>query len=805
MGKIKKLLSEVKNNFKPTLLTSYYTAFYYNSKIRENTVLLESRNGLDVAGNIFYLIQELCQGDYGVKKIYLSVCPQVKARAQAMIKRYNIKGVTIVLQGGFKYYKLLARVKYIFTDTSLPRAYIKKEGQIFVNTWHGTPLKKMGKYNIPERHSMGNIQRCLLFSDYLVFPNDYMREKMLESYNIETSFAGEILCEGYPRNSALLSSENSAKLKDELGFKDKKVFVYMPTWKAKNMGETMQSSLEQMHEMLLKIDELLNDEQILLLKLHPLVRANANVSGFKHIVAFPEDYESYEVLSACDALITDYSSVFFDFACSRKKIVLFTPDEDEYDVQRGFYFSLSELPFKKTVTPEELVDALNTPISYDDSQFIKKFCTYDRPNAAKYILSHIIKGENCCKVMYAEKSKKQRVMFYCGGLLQNGITAAFKNLLALIDLNEKEYFFALKHSAFVNHPERLDVIPPQLKMISISGTIATTFIETVAFILYYRLNRNGRFIGGFARHYVNRAYKRDFQKHFSALKMDHIVHFSGYDEYIIKLLQQYDARKVIFVHSDMEKELASKTNQHRPTLEDAYRNYDNVAVVTNAMQIPTFHISRKKENIVVVGNSFNYKLVQEKGEMPIEFDRETRTSVHHPAGIEGILSEKGVKFVTVGRYSHEKQHRMLIDAFCEYNEKNPDSFLILIGGAGNLYSKTVAYANSKPCSKNIAFIYSIKNPMSIIKKCDLFILSSKYEAQPIVIFEADALNVPAICTDMKGPADVINRYGGTIVENSKEGILNGIAAFENGEVKTMDIDFEAYNEEALAQFNNLFI
>ncbi|MEE1279955.1 MAG: CDP-glycerol glycerophosphotransferase family protein [Oscillospiraceae bacterium] len=800
MRKIKKLLREVKKNLKPTLLTSYYAHFYYRSKIRQKTVLLESRNGLDVAGNIFYLMQELCRGDYGIKKVYLSVCPQTRKRAQALLSRYDIKGVHLVAQGSLKYYKLLARVKYIFTDTSLPRAYIKKEGQIFTNTWHGTPLKKMGKYNIPERHSMGNIQRSLLFSDYLIFPNDYMREKMLESYNIDTSLSGEILCEGYPRNSVLFETENAEKLKTELGFSDKKLYVYMPTWKAENMGKTMQESLDRLRNTLLEIDKKLSDGEILLLKLHPLVRANADVSGFEHIKAFPEQYEAYEVLSACDALVTDYSSVFFDFACSRKKIVLFTPDEDEYDIQRGFYFPLSELPFIKTKTAQELVSALRDSGEYDYSEFVEKFCTYDRPNAAKYILSHIIKGEDCCKIMRAKKSEKERVLFYCGALLQNGLTASFKNLLGLIDLGEREYFFAFKQSAFAKHPERLDAVDGSLKLYSISSGITLTILEAFAFMLYYRFNIKG----GFVKRYVNRAYKRDFKKHFSHLKMDHIVHFSGYDEYIIALLSEFDAKKTIFVHSDMKMELSTRGNQHRPTLESAYRNYDKVAVVTPAMIEPTASISGKKDNIVVVGNSFNAQLVKEKGDMPIEFQSETRNSIHHPGGIEGILSEKGTKIITVGRYSVEKQHNMLIDAFCEYNEKNPESFLILIGGAGKLYAKTVAYANSKPCSKNIAFIYSIQNPMPIIKRCDLFVLPSKYESLGLVLFEADALGVPSICTQMDGPADIINEFGGTMVENSAQGILNGFQAFENGKVKPMNIDFKAYNKEALEQYNNLF-
>lgn len=800
MGKIRKILAEIKKDFKPTLFTTCYVLHYYHSKIREKEAFFESRNGLDVAGNIFYLLRELANGDYGVKKIYLSVTPQAKNKAKSLIERYNVKGVKIVNQGGFRYYKLLARVKYIFTDTSLPRAYIKKDGQVFTNTWHGTPLKKMGKYNIPERHSMGNIQRCLLFSDYLLFPNDYMKEKMLESYNIDTSFKGEVLCEGYPRNSVFFDEDNSEKIRREFNLSDKKVCVYMPTWKSENMGKTMEESLLKMRENLLEIDNLLSDDQVFFLKLHPMVRANADVSGFKHIREFPDNIEAYEMLSACDVLVTDYSSVFFDFASSRKKIVLYTPDEDSYDSERGFYFPLSDLPFEKTKTAQELVNAISTPKSYDDSKFIKKFCTYDRKDASKYILSHIISGKDCCKVEKCSESGKERVLLYCGALLQNGITASFKNLLSLIDLDEKEYFFAFKHLAFNTHPERLDIIPEKLKMISISGAIETTFMESFSCMLYYRFNRTYKF----ALKFVNRAYDREFKRKFYDLKMDYVIHFSGYDEYIIKLLERFDAKRCLFVHSDMQQELSSKTNQHAPTLRYAYRKYDKIAVVTNAMAEPTASIGGRKDNIVVVGNSFNHELVKEKGKGVIEYQNETRNSIHHPGGIEGILNEKGKKFITVGRYSHEKQHNMLIDAFCEYNEKNPDSYLIIIGGAGNLYNKTVAYANSKPCSKNIAFIYSIQNPMPIIKRCDLFILSSKYEALGLVLFEADALGVPSICTEMKGPDEIIKKYGGTMIANSKEGILEGIELFDNGKVKPMNIDFEAYNSEALSQFYNLF-
>lgn len=800
MRSVGKLIRKTGKVLHRSMKTGWYRHFYVHSRLRDRAVLLESRNGLDVAGNIFYLMQAMQSGRYGKRKLYLSVCPQVRSRAEALIAQYRLRGVSLVRQGSLRYYRLLAQVRYLFTDTSLPRAYIKKDGQILVNTWHGTPLKKMGKYNLTERHSMGNIQRNLLFSDYLVFPNDYMRETMLESYNIDTSFRGEALCAGYPRNSVFFRPQQAQQLREQLFPKKRRVAVYMPTWKAENMGETLDSSLRALRKTLLEIDALLQDDQLLLVRLHPLVGASADLSGFAHIRPFPKQLEAYEVLAACDVLITDYSSVFFDFACSGKHILLFTPDEREYDAQRGFYFELSQLPFRRVVTPAELTAALELPVSYDAAAFQQRFCTYDGPDSADRILRHVLNGEDTCKVVRCQPSGKRRVLFYCGGLLQNGLTASFKNLLSQIDLQQREYYLAIKQSAFTAHPERLDGLPEQLRLYSMASPLSFTPLEGLALAFYYYLGWETRLI----RRLADRAYRRDFCKHFTGLEMQDVIHFSGYDKYILRLFEQWPANRTVFVHSDMEREMTQRHNQHRLTLRRAYRNYDRVAVVTPAMAEVTARISGRRDNIVEVENSINARQIIQNANKPIVFQRETRCSILHPGGIEGILREPGRKFITVGRFSPEKQHFMLIDAFETYWESHPDAYLILIGGPGGLYGKTVAYANAQPCSRHIAVIRSVENPMPILRQCDLFILSSKYEAQPIVIFEADALGVPAICTDMPGPAELLGRFGGTLVQNSKQGILQGIQAFEEGRVRPMGIDFEKYNRQALAQFEDLF-
>ena len=92
------------------------------------------------------------------------------------------------------------------------------------------------------------------------------------------------------------------------------------------------------------------------------------------------------------------TSVFFDFAITKRKILLFCYDEEEYLNSRGLYFDFSELPFTKTKNVDELIKAINNPKNYDEEEFLKKFCEYDDINTTKKICEKVILN----KVLYIQ-------------------------------------------------------------------------------------------------------------------------------------------------------------------------------------------------------------------------------------------------------------------------------------------------------------------------------------------------------------------------------------------------------------------
>lgn len=88
----------------------------------------------------------------------------------------------------------------------------------------------MGADNVSEEHTIGVTQHALLSSDYLLYPSQYMCEKMLNAYKINDIYSGKVLMEGYPRNDVFFDENQRNKVKSELNLNDKEVLVYMPTY-----------------------------------------------------------------------------------------------------------------------------------------------------------------------------------------------------------------------------------------------------------------------------------------------------------------------------------------------------------------------------------------------------------------------------------------------------------------------------------------------------------------------------------------------------------------------------------------------
>lgn len=782
------------------LLMSWYTLFFYKPILKEHWILIDSKNGKDLGSNLLRIAEELAHNpDYRCYKVFISCNKGKKKEIRKMIETYQLKNAKLIKENGFRYARRAGMVKYIFTDTSLPLWFVKKEGQVITNTWHGTPLKMMGKDVGNRAYDMGNVQKNHLISDYLIYPSDYMKNIMVSAYFLDNLYQGKILCSGYPRNSIFFNKERGEALREKLGLKGMRVYTYMPTWRGVFKGIDSEKNTNQLEYFFVYMDERLEDNEIFYVRLHPFIQDAIDYSQYKHIKPFPKGYEPYDILNLCDCMVTDYSSVLFDFANAGKKIVLFVYDREFYMDERGVYVSIDSFPFPQVRRAKEVLRELRTEKNYDDTEFRQKFCQYDGENTAEKLCRHIIKNEKVFEESNVKHNGKENVLIYSGSLAKSGLTSALLNVLANIDLEKRNYYICFRSASLKRAPQRLELLPEGVGFLPISSMAGKTLGEVICTKRYFDRNISTPRV----LKKVDRFFARLHQRNFGEVKFAFEIHYHGYEKEMINMLLHSKGKNIIFVHNDMQQEINSKGNQHELTLRRAYHNYYRVVPVTKDIYQSTYEIGGNRDNIQVVNNCHDYLAVIEKSKQQIIFDTDTLSTVQADELLK-ILETKSKKFVTIGRFSPEKGHSMLIKAFNQYYKTNSDAYLIIIGGYGKLYQQTVEEANASEAHKNIIIIKSISNPMPILKRCDLFILSSLYEGLGLVILEADTLGVPVISTDIVGPQGFMREHGGYLVEPSVEGIYSGMKAFDEGKVPVMNVDYREYNSHSAEQFESLF-
>lgn len=784
---------------------SWYVYFMEKYPIAEKTILLESQKGGEIGSNILRILEELSSENYQEYQIFLALEKKVALRGRKLLEHYGIHRVRIVDCNGLHYFRLLATARYLINDTSFPKRFVKREGQKYLNTWHGTSFKKLGK-DIPQgAYAIGNVQRNLLMADVLAAPSRAAMERLVEAHNLLNLYQGMYVYTGYARNQVFFQPERREKLRQDMQVQGKKIYCYMPTWRGSIADHYDQRDREEQIQEATRyldlIDQTLTGEEILFLRLHPYVGQKISCEKYQHIRPFPREYDPYEILDLSDCLITDYSSVFFDYANRREgKTILFLYDRDSFQEERDYYDQPEEFPFPVAKNAEELLREMRSPKEYDDEGFRKKYCPYDGPEAAKKLCRFFLYGE---ETEYLEKEparqdEKKNLLFYVGGLKRNGMTTSFLNLMENMNQEDYHYYAAFQENYLEEEPWRLDVLPDFIKAVPMTVGWNLTWMEAVSAFLYYKWDVDHSWI----QKYMKRFYQREYRRDFGYARFDWCIHFNGYEKKVIRMFQEAPGKRAIFVHNDMLMEIQTKGNQHLKTLEQAYRSYDVVATVTQDIYDRTLEISHKKENLYVVNNCHAYIQVLERAEEPLLFDESTRCTVTRER-LEEILQSPVKKFITIGRFSPEKGHFMLLDAFKHYQESNPNSMLIIVGGSGELYEKTWEHVENLDLKEKVVLLKSVKNPMPILKACDLFILSSLYEGLGLVILEADTLGIPVIATDVTGPRGFMREHGGMLVPPTAEGLEGGMEAFDRGEVPIMHVDYEAYNKKAVKEFQEL--
>lgn len=777
--------------------------YYYSLPVDGGLVFVDPRNGKELASNMFRIVLEIRKLYADRYRIVIAVQPDKEKSIRKLLDNYSLTDVELCRYRTNKYFKLLFSAKYLFSDVTLSPKYVKKEGQVYVNTWHGTPLKCLGRYDLSGADKIDNVQRNLFNADYLLFPSRYCLEKIADSYSLNGLYSGKVLMCGYPRNAVFFDNEAEGLVREKYGLTGKKVYIYMPTYREGKTGPLSRTHAEILLDSLKAMDTVLDDSEILYVKLHNLVQnelRSYRVNDFKHIRPFPDGQDTYEFLCAVDCLITDYSSVFYDFAVSGKKIIRYIYDEDEYCHERSIYDQPVKLPFTEVRNIDELTKELRNEKNYSDKEFREVFCQYDSADAAEKLVRHIMEGVGCCEELSIREPDQEYVWFYSGVPLKNGINSSAVNLLKNLNDGRKYIVSFPRKATLETASSDVQLLPEGAGVYEVEGVSRATFSEQFAKFLHYKLGINGSRICRKLRH----LYEREYRRHFYGTPFSAYIQFSGYDGDVINTVLYSDRRRAIFLHNDMVKEYTEKRNCNPVVLRDAYKGYDYTAVVSRALAESAHIMSGGGDNTVVVHNYQDFDSIVRRGESEIRIQNDTLLWTKAGCTIEDFLKSHKPVFITIGRFSVEKNHPLLIDAFSKFHKDVKESGLIIIGGYGDRYDDTVSYADRSSAAEDIMIIRSVANPMPVLKRCDLFVLSSQYEGMPMVFLEAAALGVPSIAVNTTGSKEFMEDFGGKTVSYSVEGLVSGMLAFMNHEVPMLKIVPEEYNRNSLEEFERLF-
>ncbi|MCR5691916.1 MAG: CDP-glycerol glycerophosphotransferase family protein [Eubacterium sp.] len=804
---------------------------YNTMPLEENKVLYESFYGRGMVCNpngLFHSFLE--RPDFSAYK-HVWVIEDFESNEEIMKEYSQMENVSFVEYLSDEYFRQLATSKYLVNNVMFPGYFVKREGQVYINTWHGIPLKTLGYDQAGGNVSAANSVRNFLNADYLISPCQYFTDIYKKAFKLDGIYRGKIIEEGQPRNDLTIKG-NRKEIIERMrrsGVKvdeNKKIILYAPTWKGQNYSNPTVNP-EEYYEFIRYIESRVDTDQYqVLVKPHQVVyqymrEETANTDQF-----IPAVLDANEILAVTDVLISDYSSIYFDFMVCDKPILFYIPDVESYKNYRGLYLPLEELPGPISKDLETIGDWLGDLDQVwkqykDKFQEIKdRFVYLDDGKSADRVWDVVLEHSNDHHVINGLLNDKKRMLMYIGITHVNGITETFGSLLNMMDYDKFDVTVIALDSKDGYEKEKLEKLNPNARVLMRVGTYAVTFEEHLRLnlIVDYGMTETTK------PYYDEYVFSRELRRHVGDAEFDYVVNYTGYSPiYTLLFMHAKGAKRYVWQHNDLQQDMMKVVNGKRVNkqpLESVFSLYpyqdyivacSKSVMETNRKNLATeetydkFRYCKNTVNFErVIDGMENRDIVTDHKQsyymkMTIsDIRQETPTAVLVP-----MPDPKKTNFITIGRLSPEKNHENLILAFCKYHEKHPDTCLYIMGG-GLLEEKLKELIIQKNARDYVKLLLNVSNPFGLMKECDCFILPSHFEGQPIVILEARTIGLPIIVSDFSTVKDSLYPDGQLLIGQGVEDIYQGLMDFSDGKVPNFKFDSQKYNREAYEEFESLF-
>jgi CDP-glycerol glycerophosphotransferase (TagB/SpsB family)/glycosyltransferase involved in cell wall biosynthesis len=740
------------------------------------------------------------------------------------------------------YTSALSRSQYLVNNATFPPEFQKRDGQTYLNTWHGTPLKRMG-YDMPGgAFDSANTLRNFVHADVLLSQNPHMTRMYTDAYRLEGMLPGVILEAGYPRTDRQhLDAAGRAAAEHLLqaagiDIAGRMLVVYAPTWKGTDFGSPVDEALE-LAATTAGLQELLGERYLVALKVHQSVHKSMAARGSSvSAPLIPNDVPTNLALGLAAVLITDYSSIFIDFLGTGRPVVFYTPDRDDYSRDRGTYFDGEPLPGRVATTVPELAAAILEPpaaaTAATAARWRDDFTSRDDGHATARVIDAVFGGGLAGgtvspEIVVPAAPRRPSLLIYLGGMRSNGITTSALNLLAHLDHDALEVSVLMARPAGREQRANAARIDPRVRQFHRRGELSGRRLTTLTMRVLGRVR---------PRHaeseWERRTWSNEWRRVMGDTSFDRVIDFSGYSRFWSQLvLHSPPAARLIWLHNDMAAEVHRPVGGRRrmrwtlPAVFALYPRFDGLVSVsaqlalTNAASLAERY-GLPREHFLSASNVIDdvaaQRMLREPLQEAVEF-RDTVTGevtlpdwalqlMRHPRAAD-LSSTAAVRadsdperwFVTVGRLSPEKNQSRLLDAFALVHRDHPASRLAVVGD-GPLRDELAQRVERLGLSEAVVMTGALANPFAVLALADCFVLSSNYEGQPMVLLEAAVAGLPIVSVRFGSVTDALPEGQLHIVAQTVEGLAQGMRDYLDGRVPASQLDATEYNAGALREF-----
>ena len=822
---------------------SQWVAHWRRRPVQSDVVLWEATSGAGLICHPYAVFRAVADADdlQHLRHVWVVRDPDDRERARAHLRDLGL-GPDRARVVGYRtaaYHRHLATAGWLVNNGTFPAEFGKRQGQVYLNTWHGTPLKSMG-YDTPGGVlATRNIVRNLLAADHLVSSGPFMTDVMYRSaYRLDGIFRGRILEVGSPRTDRQVTADERTRyaVREHLRERgveldDRRVVLVAPTWRGERFGDP-RFGAEDVTELVERINAELGAAWQVLVKAHPVVHRHA--AGRPELTGrlVPPDVPANDVIGVVDHVVTDYSSILFDVLASPELPMTFhVPHAEEYERSRPPYVDLSDLPGRVATTTAEVVDDIRAGGSHAERRALwaGRYAPFDDGHATERLVDAVWRGATSTPTgrhvtgidaVGRAGLPPTRLLIHAGPLQRNGITAALLALLGHLDLDRLDVTVIWGPARAADPHAFLSVVDPRVRLLPRVGGLNGPKRVVWARRLLERYGADHPVVPMPA---LVGLMREEWVRCLGDARFHHVVDFSGYAAFWALLTSRGVApgpvrTHSIWLHNDLAAE-AAKTIEGRRTharslraVFSLYRRFDrlvSVSATLSAVNERSLGRYAAADTFWSARNLIDASRVRRRA-------GEDLATLGLPDEVVAALRDPGrTTFVTAGRFSPEKNHARLVRATAEVVSAGGDVTVVIVG-TGPLDAELRALVERQGLTGTVLFTGHVANPIPVIARADCFVLSSDHEGLPMVLLEALALGTPVLSTAFSTVEGVIPPEAGMVVPREDAALaraMMGIAksptespAEASGESpaeprgRSSSVDVEAYNAEALAEF-----